>query len=276
LARIDILGYHRAHMHPVILHVGPLTIYSYGLMMAIAFLVGGWLTGRELTRKGFNGELASSLVLWAAVGGLVGARFLALLGDPAEVMANPLHAIFSGAGFVWYGGFIGGFIAVSWAIRRYGLPWLTTVDAMAPGLALAHAIGRLGCQLAGDGDWGRETTLPWGMAYPNAIVGWNYPPGVRVHPTPLYEFAAYTVVFLILWSIRKRPLRAGTLFWLYLVLACGARFAVEFIRINPKIVLGLTQAQLTSLALVAIGAWQLVGSRRRGAPPSRPAERRAA
>jgi len=141
---------------------------------------------------------------------------------------------------------------------------------------LVADLRRLGCQLAGDGDWGRETTLPWGMAYPNAIVGWDYPPGVRVHPTPLYEFAAYTAVFLFLWSIRTRPLRDGTLFWLYLVLACGARFAIEFIRINPPFALGLTQAQVTSLALVAIGAWQLVVSSRPASPPSRPGRPRAA
>ena len=276
MARLRHLGYDRDRMHPIIVQFGPLTIYSYGLMMAIAFLVGGWLTGRELTRKGFNGDLASSIVLYAAVGGLLGARLLALIADPSALATHPLRAIFSGAGFVWYGGLIGGFVAVSWSIRRHGLPWASTVDSIAPGLALAHAIGRLGCQLAGDGDWGRETTLPWGMAYPNAIVGWDYPPGVRVHPTPLYEFVAYTAVFLFLWSIRTRPLRDGTLFWLYLILACGARFAIEFIRINPPFALGLTQAQVTSLALVAIGAAQLVVRSRRASPPSHPGRPRAA
>ena len=128
------------------------------------------------------------MVLWAAVGGLVGARILAIVDDWSGFVSDPLHSIFSGSGFVFYGGLIGGFIAVSWTIRRHGLPWLQTVDCIAPGLVLAQGIGRIGCQLAGDGDWGSETTLPWGMAYPNAIVGWPYPPGVRVHPAPLYEF----------------------------------------------------------------------------------------
>jgi phosphatidylglycerol:prolipoprotein diacylglycerol transferase len=135
---------------------------------------------------------------------------------------------------------------------------LVAVDCIAPGLALAHAIGRIGCELSGDGDWGRETTLPWGMAYPNAIVGWPYPPDVRVHPAPLYEMLAYTIVFFILWSMRKRPHPDGTVFWWYLVLAPTARFLIEFIRINPRVLLGFSEAQLISVVLVAIGGWKLV------------------
>ncbi|MFQ5667385.1 MAG: prolipoprotein diacylglyceryl transferase [Candidatus Binatia bacterium] len=248
-------------MYPVVLRIGPLTIYSYGLMMAIAFLTAGYLAGREFSRKGLNGELASTMVLWAAVGGLVGARIFAIFGDWHGFVADPIHTLFGGAGFVWYGGFIGGVIAVTWAIHRYALPWLVAVDCMAPGLALGHGIGRIGCQLAGDGDWGRPTTLPWGMAYPNAIIGWHYPPGVRVHPAPLYELFAYAMIFAFLWSIRKRRHPAGTLFWLYLLLAPGARFLIEFVRINPRILTGLTEAQLMSLALMAIGAWKLLSAR---------------
>ena len=147
-------------MYPVLLRVGPLTIYSYGLMMALAFMTGAYLTGKELTRHGLNGELASTMVFWAAIGGLVGARLFAILTDWNDFVNDPLHSLFSGAGFVWYGGLIGGFVAVSWTIRQHKLPWLVTVDCSAPGLALAHGIGRIGCQLAGDGDWRHETTLP--------------------------------------------------------------------------------------------------------------------
>ncbi len=248
-------------MYPVLLKLGPLTIYSYGLMMAIAFLTAGYLTGKELSRKGFNGDLASTLVFWAAVGGLGGARLFAILGDWQSFVADPLHSLFSGAGFVWYGGFLGGVAAVTWSMRRHRLPWLTTVDCIAPALALAHGIGRIGCQLAGDGDWGRETTLPWGMTYPNAIVGWHYPPGVRVHPTPLYELILYTLIFAVLWTLRTRRHPAGTLFWWYLVLAPAARFLIEFVRINPRVVFGLTEAQMISLVLMAIGAWRLIAAR---------------
>ena len=255
------VGYDRAPMYPVLFRIGPLTIYGYGLMMAIAFLAAAYLTGKELDRKGFNGELASTLVLWAAVGGLIGARLLAILGDLEGFLANPLQSIFSGSGFVFYGGLIGGLVAVSWSMRRLHLPWALTVDCIAPALPLGHGIGRIGCLLAGDGDWGKETTLPWGMAYPNAIIGWHYPPGVRVHPTPIYEFLAYTLIFALLWSMRKRPQPNGTLFWWYLLLAPAARFLIEFVRINPRILFGLTEAQLTSVALMSIGAWKLLTAR---------------
>jgi phosphatidylglycerol:prolipoprotein diacylglycerol transferase len=99
------------------------------------------------------------------------------------------------------------------------------------------------------------------MAYPAAITGWPYPPGVYVHPTPVYEMLAYFAVFGILWSIRKRPHADGALLWWYLVLACGARFIIEFWRINPTVAFGLSAAQLTSLGLIAIGASMLVARR---------------
>jgi phosphatidylglycerol:prolipoprotein diacylglycerol transferase len=245
-------------MWPVILEIGPLTVYSYGTMMAVAFLVAAYLTSLEMDRHGLPGSEASNLVLWAAAGGLLGSRLWALAEDWRRFLAEPIHGLFAGSGFVFYGGLIGGTVAVSWAIVRRRLPWLKVVDCIAPGLALAHAIGRIGCQLAGDGDWGAVTEISWGMAYPNAIIGWEYPPGVRVHPTPIYEALAYTAVFACLWSIRKRSLPDGTLFWWYLVLASGARFCIEFVRINPVVLAGLTEAQLTSLVLVFVGAAALL------------------
>ncbi len=248
-------------MFPVILKLGPITLYSFGAMMAIAFLVAGHLTGREMERKGMPGELASTMVLWAAAGGLIGSRLWAVADDWRGLFENPVSLLLSGSGFVFYGGLLGGTIAVTYIIHRHHLPWLKVVDCIAPGLAIAHAIGRIGCQLAGDGDWGEVSTLPWAMAYPNAIIGWNYPEGVRVHPAPVYEMLAYTVVFAILWSMRKRPQPDGTVFWWYLVLAPAARFLVEFVRINPRILFGLSEAQLFSLVLMGIGGWRLLATR---------------
>jgi phosphatidylglycerol:prolipoprotein diacylglycerol transferase len=126
-------------------------------------------------------------------------------------------------------------------------------DAVAPALALGQAIGRIGCQLSGDGDWGSETTLPWGMAYPHAVVGWDKPPGVVVHPTPIYEMVLYFAIFAFLWRARREPAPDGTAIARYAVLTGAARFAVEFVRVNPQVALGLTQAQWTALALAAIG-----------------------
>lgn len=251
-------------MWPVVIHLGPLTVYSYGTMMAIAFLVGGWIVGKELERRGLPSEAASSMVFWAAVGGIGGSKLWAVIDDWQALLSDPIGMIFSGSGFVWYGGLVGGTAAVSWVIRREHLPWLSVVDCIAPALAVAHAIGRIGCQLAGDGDWGSVTEVPWAMAYPAAIVGWPYPPGVRVHPTPIYEMLAYFTVFAVLWSMRKRPHSEGSIFWWYLVLASGSRFVIEFYRINPVVALGLSAAQWFSLLLVAIGAWRLWATR--GAP----------
>jgi phosphatidylglycerol:prolipoprotein diacylglycerol transferase len=231
-------------------------------MAAIAFLVAGWVTGKELDRRGLPGEVSSNMIFWAAVGGIVGSKLWYVAQDWRALFSDPIGMIFSGSGIVWYGGLIGGTLGVTFVIRRHKLPWLRTVDCAAPALALAHGIGRIGCQLAGDGDWGRVTTVPWGMAYPRAIIGWPYIHGEVVHPTPVYEMLAYFAVFAVLWSMRKRPHPDGTIFWWYLVLGPAARFVVEFYRINPPLALGLSTAQWFSLLLVGIGAWRLWATHR--------------
>jgi phosphatidylglycerol:prolipoprotein diacylglycerol transferase len=241
-------------MIPDILHIGPIPIHLFGIFLALAFLAAGSVAGREFARRGFDPAHASNAVVWAAVGGIVGARLWLVLDAWSEFIQAPASFLLTGGGFVFYGGLIGGTLAVTIYFRRAGIPWWTGADAVAPSIALAQAIGRIGCQVAGDGDWGAETTLPWGMAYPYAVVGWDKPPGVRVHPTPLYECAAYLVVFAILWRLQREDPPDGTILAWYLVLASAARFAVEFVRINPRIAFGLSEAQLTSLGLIACGA----------------------
>lgn len=246
-------------MYPVIIQLGPITIYSFGLMMALAFLAAAYLTGRELDRKGYDAEIASSLVIWAAAGGIAGARLWLVVDDWNGFVADPMGSLFSGAGFVWYGGLIGGALAVAWAARHYyKIGFLLIADCVAPGLALAHGIGRIGCQLAGDGDWGTVTTLPWGMAYEKAIIGWDYPPGVRVHPTPVYEMLAYFLIAGILWRWRSTERPEGSLFAWYLILSSIARFSVEFVRINPRLWLDLSAAQWTAVVLAVAGIGILI------------------
>ena len=249
-------------MHPVILRLGPISIYSFGVMMALGFLVSGYILGKELARNGLDERLGSSIVFWAAIGGLVGARLWVVLEDLGGFLEAPVGFVLTGAGFVWYGGLIGGLIAVSYLIRYHRLPWFTTTDCVAAVLPLGHAIGRIGCQLAGDGDWGKETTQPWGMAYPNAIIGWDYPPGVRVHPAPLYEAALYLAIFALLWRLRCRLRTEGMVLSLYFILAGLARFFVEFVRIGPHVLWGLTEAQLFSVVLVIAGVGIHVQRRR--------------
>ncbi len=248
-----------ALVYPIIVSFGPITVYSFGVMLALAFLSAGNVLGRELARKGMDPELASSMVLWAAVGGLGGSRLLSIFDDWDAFVAQPVSFIFTGAGFVFYGGLLGGFITVSLFIRAHGLSWLRVSDSIAPGLAIGQAIGRVGCLLAGDGDWGTPTTLPWAMRYPNAIIGWEswlkanaLPLDTRVHPAPIYETLGYGAVFLILWSMRRSRQPDGMILWWYLLLSATVRFLVEFVRVNPRIAFGLSQAQFVSLALIAL------------------------
>jgi phosphatidylglycerol---prolipoprotein diacylglyceryl transferase len=263
-------------MIPVLFKIGPFTIYSYGLMMALGFLAADYVIALEFGRRGYNPEHASTLVICAAIGGLAGSRLLDVLNNLSEYLADPRAIIFSGSGFVWYGGLGGGLLAAWLVARYYGIPFLTMADVCGPALALGQAIGRIGCQLSGDGDWGLPSKLPWAMAYPRAIVGWNaqtvltldghgnlisgFYPGVRVHPAPIYETILYLGVFAVLWSLRRRIQVSGRIFYLYLILAGLCRFLVEFVRINPRVVLGLSEAQLIAIAMMVIGAAAYYGS----------------
>jgi phosphatidylglycerol:prolipoprotein diacylglycerol transferase len=241
-------------LYPVIFRLGPITVYSFGVLMAVGFYFGALATVTEYKRRGGDPEPMWNLLVWIFLAGLVGARIFSLLNDPAALMRSPLSEVFAGSGFVWYGGLIGGILASAILVRRYQVRLVTLMDCCAPGLAIGQAIGRIGCHVSGDGDWGIPTTLPWGYAYENAIVGWDFPPGVVVHPTPIYEAIAYTLVFAVIWALRKRNLSEGTPFSLYLIGTSATRFAVEFIRINPRIAFGLTQAQLIAIVLFIAGA----------------------
>ncbi len=252
-------------MVPVLFTLGPVTIYTFGAMMALGFLISGYVVAVELERKQLDPEHAWSIVLWAAIGGIAGSRLLTILSDWETFLSHPFSSLLSGSGFVWYGGLIGGFLSVTAFLSYWKLPWLQAVDTIAPGLAIGQAIGRIGCQISGDGDWGRPTMVSWGMQYPDAIVGWSswlresgLAPDVRVHPTPVYETLAYCGIFVLLWKLRDRGLRDGSMLWLYLLLSSVARFAIETVRVEPVLAAGLTQAQwiaiplaLTGLALLA-------------------------
>ncbi len=257
-------------MIPVLLKLGPITVYSYGVMMALGFLAADFVVSSECRRKGLDPDFASSLVVWAALAGIAGSRLYSVIDNFPAYMHDPWSIIFSGSGFVWYGGMIGGVAAAYFVSRRYRIKFLDAADMAGPALVIGQALGRIGCLLSGDGDWGVPTKLPWGMQYPNAIVGWNgnsvlqldshnqlvsgFYPGVRVHPTPIYEAILYTLIFLFLWSIRKENRVPGRLFFLYLILAGAARFVVEFLRVNPRVFYGLSEAQLIAIAMMTIGA----------------------
>ena len=258
-------------MLPLLVDFGAVQLHSFGAMMALAFLVAGYVVSLELARRRLDPEFAWSIILWAAMGGLIGARLLVIASDWEGFLDRPIAFLLSASGFIWYGGLVGGFLSVSILIRRRGLSFWAVADSAAPALALGHAIGRIGCQVSGDGDWGLPTDLPWAMSYSNAVIGWEawtaaagLQPEVTVHPAPVYEILLYTGIFLLLWSVRRGNLAAGSMLWLYLVLSSVARFGVEAIRIEPVVALGLTQAQWIAMGLVLAGATRLAVSRRPG------------
>jgi phosphatidylglycerol---prolipoprotein diacylglyceryl transferase len=255
-------------VYPFIIHLGPLEITGYGLMLVVAFLMGGWLIARQLKEKGLREDYAADIVAAAVIGGIIGAKlwYVALTRDPG--------ALFSRGGLVWYGGFIGGAIAVILNGSRLGVPLRWTMQLTAPALAAAYALGRVGCFLVND-DYGRPTNLPWGMKFPEGLppstagnlhklFGISVPEGIdpstvlAVHPTQLYEVVAMLIAFAILWRLRNNGRPVGWLLGLYLIFAGVERFLVEIVRAKDDRFLGsFTLAQLTSLVIVAIGAFLL-------------------
>jgi phosphatidylglycerol:prolipoprotein diacylglycerol transferase len=240
-------------MQPEI-HLGPLTLQSFGLMMGLGFVVAGVFAAKRLKEIGRPVDWAYEMVFAALVGGIVGARAWSVIEHWDEAKDDLFGSIFSGSGLVFYGGLLGGAICVlGWAKWR-GVLDLKSLDVAAVPLAAAYAIGRIGCQLAGDGDYGKAWDGPWAMSYPDGTV----PTTDDVHPTPVYETLTMGLVAWFLWR-RRDSMPPGGLFALYLVLAGAERFLVEFLRRNERVVVGLTVAQLIALAMVAAGgAWLLL------------------
>lgn len=237
-----------------------LPIKTFGLCFALAFLAAGALVTRRFRELGWPGDQATEALLAALVGGLAGARAYWLVDNWSEAKGDLVGSLFGGSGLTWYGGALGGALAVvAWARWRGHLNAKLLDTAPAP-LALGYAIGRVGCQVSGDGDYGKPSDVPWAMAYPDGVV----PTTEVVQPTPIYETLGMGVAALVLWQLRDR-LPPGVLFGLYLVFAGVERFVVEFWRRNPGGDLGLTSAQITSLGLLVAGgalmAWRLRAAR---------------
>src|SRR5882672_5889742 len=246
-------------MYPEI-NIGPLTLQTFGLMFALAFLAAGALIAKRLKEIGKPVDWAYEMGFAALAGGVVGSRLYFIVQNYDSVKDDLLGNLFGGSGLVWYGGAIGGAIGVLlWAWYRDFLG-LALLDLAAPALALGYAIGRCGCQLSGDGDYGKPWNGPWAMSYPDGTV----PTDRTVHPTPIYETLAMGLGAWLLWQLRGR-VRAGCLFAIYLVYAGTERFLVEFIRRNSDDSVGLTNAQLESLGMMIAGTiWIAIVIRRHG------------
>jgi phosphatidylglycerol:prolipoprotein diacylglycerol transferase len=242
------------------LQLGPLTLQSFGLMFVLGFIAAGALVWKRLGEIGEPVDWSYEMGFAALVGGTVGSRLYFVVQNYSLVEHDLLGNVFSGAGLVWYGGIIGGALGVAlWAWWR-DFVRLALLDLLAPALALGYAIGRCGCQLAGDGDYGKPFSGFGAMAYPHGTV----PTERTVYPTPIYETLAMGIGAWVLWQLRDR-VRTGVLFAIYLVYAGAERFLIEFIRRNHRTVIGLTDAQLESIAMVAVGlVWIAIVVRRHG------------
>ncbi len=250
------------------IHVLGISIKTFGICFALGFLACGAVVARRLRELGRPVDWAYEITFAALLGGVVGDRAYYIAEKFSTAKHDLLGSIFSGSGLVWYGGAIGGAIAVLAWMRWRGVLELRMLDTCATALALGYAIGRIGCQVAGDGDYGIRSSLPWAMGYPHGTV--PTPPGVRVQPTPIYETVAMSLLALGLWKLRDR-VRPGVVFALYLTGSGLERLLVEFIRRNKEVVAGLTAPQLESVGALLVGIiWLALLARRDGLAGLRP------
>ena len=265
-------------MYPIIFEFGPFIISSFGVMMVIAFLLGNYLLRRDVAAQGYDPIIAEDITFRAAIGGILGAKVYYLIetiptgqaADNVSGLIEIIAGIFTlsggriaagiqnfGAGLVFLGGLIGGVAAISLYVYRKKLNWLEIADLAAPFLVLGHGIGRIGCFLVGD-DYGIASNLPWAIAFPKGLP----PTDITVHPTQLYEMAAYFSIFFYLRYRKRNQQFKGEIMFEYLFLGGFARFMVEFIRTNTKYLFDLSGAQYLSILMMGIGAYQMWKRRR--------------
>lgn len=274
-------------MIPILFSIGPLNVYSYGLMLGIAFILGSYILAWHFKQHKIDPAIASTITVLAVIFGVGGAKLLFLIEEWPSFVRDPWGMAFSAGGLTWYGGFVLGLLAVTLYIRKKRVPFLKLWDGLGLALIIAYGVGRVGCHLSGDGDYGTPTDLPWGTIYaqgtakptlmlsdyfdrnPEERARWHYD-SLRVivagrdrmghyyyrfdevtplHPTPIYELLLGCAGFAVLLSVRKRLKTDGMLFMVYLLLASTFRFVVEFLRLQPRILWGLSEAQLFSIAL---------------------------
>jgi phosphatidylglycerol:prolipoprotein diacylglycerol transferase len=260
-------------MWPSLFKVGNFEITTFGLMMFLGFLLGAMALTREFRRRKLDEDVASSVVLGAAVGGILGAKIY------YAILYSDMSLLFSRSGLVWYGGLIGGWAAASFVVMRSKIPYFLASDAVAAPLSLGYALGRIGCFLVGD-DYGRPTDAWFGVAFPKGAppttaeslrdFGVYVDPSIssdtvlRVHPTQLYEAAAAFVMFFVLNWLSKGKHRRGTVSGLFLVMLGIERFLVEMVRAKDDRFFGpFTVAQLISVILVVVGTALIFWARKK-------------
>lgn len=238
-------------MYPELIRIGNFVISSFGLMVALAFLAGYWVTSLEFKRKNLDMNFLGNLLIVSMIGGIGGAKLMYLIENvPFEdLLRNPVTHLLSRGGLTFYGGFIGAVLFIWILTLKNKVGFYRVMDAMAPALAIGHSIGRVGCFLVGD-DYGIKSDVPWAVAFPKGLPPTNDP----VHPTQVYEVVLMGLVFALLWKLRKNSKPDGWLFSVLLISAGIERFLIEFIRsTTPSPVPGLSVAQLIAIALIILG-----------------------
>ena len=260
-------------MYPVLFTFGPFIISSFGVMLVTAFMVSNYLIKKDIESDGFDPMIGEDVTFRAAFGGLIGAKLYYLIETlPGGQAANNITGLLDiiagiftfnfnkiaegiqifGAGMVFLGGLMGGMLAVTLYTYQHKLKWLLVADWVAPYLALGHGIGRIGCFLVGD-DYGTPSNLPWACAFPSGFP----PTNILVHPTQIYEMAAYFSVYKYLRYRKRYQHFTGELIFEYLFLVGLSRFMVEFIRTNPKYIMGFSGAQYISILMILVSMYQM-------------------
>ncbi len=244
-------------MYPILFEIFGFPISSFGLMLATAFLVGTWVTSLRMAETGLDPEQATTMLLWLMIGGIGGAKLYFAIDVSLREGVPFLQLLLAREGITFYGGLIGATVMGIIGTRVHGIPTVQFANCGAIAVALGQAIGRIGCFLVGD-DYGKATDLPWGIAFPQGLPPVHYP----VHPTQLYEFAWLSAVSILLWVRRKR---SPSLIGEFCVLNGAGRTVIEHWRVNPRVALGLSEAQWIGIGLVAFGIVLWLRARRREA-----------
>lgn len=246
-------------MYPFI-HILDFEIKSYIVLYLIAFIVATFLLKHELKRNNYPRYLYATLMIVGLITGIIGSKIYYLFITWNESILNPFGIIFNISGSGWYGGFILGGISIVLTLKIKKLPVLKILDVLIPIVPICQVIGRLGCFLAGCCQ-GIPSDVPWALSYQNGL----YPADVKVHPAPLYEMFVSICVFWLLWKLRKKETPTGLKLGLYLILASLGRFAVEFYRLNPKVLLGFTVPQIIACLSIMLGVFIIINVKRKDA-----------
>jgi len=251
-------------MYPVLFRIGDFTVSTFGLMMATAFLVGSWITARRMKEVGLDPDLATTLLVYVMLGGILGSKLYFAIDVSIRDDRPFFELLFARDGITWYGGLILATVAGSIGARIHGVSVVQLMNCVAPAAAVGQSIGRVGCFLVGD-DYGKATDLPWGVSFPEGAP----PTFDTVHPTQIYEILWLLPVAFLLW---KRRDRSPFLFGEYIAANGLGRLVIENLRVNPKVLFGLTEPQIVGIALILVGsgAWLWFARRAEPAPAVQP------